>query len=43
MIARRKLLTASAGTGLVLASHPFRLLAQEKVPLRACSINPLMR
>jgi sulfite dehydrogenase (cytochrome) subunit A len=35
MIARRKLLTASAGTGLVLASHPFRLLAQEKVSLTA--------
>jgi DMSO/TMAO reductase YedYZ molybdopterin-dependent catalytic subunit len=35
MIARRKLLAASAGTGLVLASHSFRLLAQETVPLTA--------
>jgi DMSO/TMAO reductase YedYZ molybdopterin-dependent catalytic subunit len=33
MIARRNLLSASAGAGLVLASRPFRLLAQEKVPL----------
>jgi DMSO/TMAO reductase YedYZ molybdopterin-dependent catalytic subunit len=33
MIARRNLLTASAGAGLVLASRPFRLLAQETVPL----------
>ena len=33
MIARRNLLTASAGAGLLLSSRPLRLLAQDKVPL----------